>query len=77
MSHIRNEDFVHVVNLDRNMKSEKSYGVLLHQDITLTPYNNALAIILVKAEPNAVVAVVDDLPVDHVEPFDEDVVHNV
>jgi hypothetical protein len=28
MSHIRNEDFLHVVKIDRNMNSEKSYGVL-------------------------------------------------
>lgn len=45
MSFIRNEDFVHVLNFDRDITSAKSYGVLPMRDISLTPYGMPLAIL--------------------------------
>nr|XP_051190161.1 uncharacterized protein LOC127303473 [Lolium perenne] len=73
----KTEQIFDLLLAEKHIKIPECHKVPTHRDITLTPYNDALAIIPVEVEPDAVVAVADDLPADHVEPFDEDVVHNV
>ncbi|KAM0879114.1 hypothetical protein ACQ4PT_034441 [Festuca glaucescens] len=76
MSHIRNDDFTLVHNLDRNLLSRKSYGFLPLRDISLTPYSVDLAIVPAVLEPNGGNDVVDIPALAHVPP-NEAIVHTV